>query len=67
MVTKTKHGGTRDGAGRPPLNGERGERFQVHLAPQVEKFLRDLGGGSLSQGITIAATVAHKKSFRPKP
>lgn len=47
------------GAGRPPINGERGERFQVHLPPTIEAALRALGDGSLSQGIVRAAQRAN--------
>lgn len=44
------------GRGRPPLSasGESGERYQVHLPPSVADKLRELGDGSLSQGIIKA-------------
>jgi hypothetical protein len=47
--------------GRPPLHGKAGVRFQIHITVDVERFLRKLGEGSLSAGITRAAEL-HKKS-----
>lgn len=44
------------GRGRPPLSGETGQRYQVHLPPTVAEKLRALGEGSLSQGIIRAAS-----------
>jgi hypothetical protein len=44
------------GRGRPPLSGETGQRYQVHLPPTVAEKLRVLGEGSLSQGIIRAAS-----------
>jgi len=41
--------------GRPPLSGETGQRYQVHLPPTVADKLRQYGDGSLSQGIVRAA------------
>lgn len=41
--------------GRPPLSGETGQRYQVHLPPSVAEKLRKYGDGSLSQGIVRAA------------
>lgn len=41
--------------GRPPIDGETGQRYQVYLLPSVAEKLRTLGGGSLSQGIVLAA------------
>lgn len=41
--------------GRPPLAGEAGQRYQVHLPPSVAEKLRRYGDGSLSQGIVRAA------------
>jgi hypothetical protein len=38
--------------GRPPLiEGEPGQRYQVHLPPSIAERLRAVGGGSLSRGI----------------
>lgn len=48
--------------GRPPLSGEAGQRYQVHLPPAVAEKLRTYGDGSLSQGIVRAA-----KRIRSKP
>jgi hypothetical protein len=44
--------------GRPPLHGRAGTRYQVHLTPDVERYLRALGEGSLSAGIRQAAIAA---------
>lgn len=41
--------------GRPPIDGETGQRYQVYLVPSVAGKLRKLGDGSLSQGIVLAA------------
>lgn len=41
--------------GRPPISGETGQRYQVHLPPTVAEKLRKHGDGSLSQGIVRAA------------
>ena len=41
--------------GRPPIAGEAGQRYQVHLPPSVAEKLRRYGEGSLSQGIVRAA------------
>lgn len=41
--------------GRPPISGESGQRYQVHLPPSVADKLRQYGEGSLSQGIVKAA------------
>ncbi len=41
--------------GRPPLSGEPGQRYQVHLPPSIAERLRKYGNGSLSQGIIKAA------------
>lgn len=45
------------GRGRPPLSpsGESGQRYQVTIPPTVADKLRDVGQGSLSQGIVRAA------------
>ncbi len=37
--------------GRPPIDGVRGARYQVHLPVRVADWIRALGTGSLSQGI----------------
>lgn len=44
------------GRGRPPISGETGQRYQVHLPPTVADKLRKHGNGSLSQGIVKAAS-----------
>lgn len=48
--------------GRPPLSGEAGQRYQVHLPPGVAEKLRAYGDGSISQGIVRAS-----KRIRSKP
>ena len=48
--------------GRPPLAGEAGQRYQVHLPPTVAEKLREHGDGSLSQGIVRAAKKIRSKS-----
>jgi hypothetical protein len=49
--------------GRPPIYGARGQRYQVHLPPELAVKLRAIGEGSLSQGIVRAYAIA---SFRAK-
>lgn len=46
---------TKRSRGRPPLAGEAGRRYQVHLPPSVAEKLRAYGAGSISQGIVCAA------------
>lgn len=48
--------------GRPPISGETGERFQVHLPPRVAEKLRAYGDGSISQGIVRAAKRIRSKT-----
>jgi hypothetical protein len=52
------------GPGRPKMHVEPVERSQVSLPVSVDKDLRELGGGSLSTGISRAAFARPKK--RPK-
>lgn len=52
---KPKHGGTRENAGRPTLDGEPGsKRYNVTLNEKVAGKATLLGGGNLSAGIRIA-------------
>jgi hypothetical protein len=51
--------------GRPPLSGESGQRYQVHLPPSVADKLREYGDGSLSQGIVRAARLVCAMTVTP--
>lgn len=62
MTTETKRGGARPGAGRPPAEHPR-DRYQVRLKPETVAKLREIGGGSLSDGIeTLTATTPRKSA-----
>ena len=55
------------GRGRPPISGEAGQRFQVHLPPRVATIMKKRGKGSLSAGIRWTPTVLrelHKEEIR---
>jgi len=50
-----KHGGARQGAGKPALYGKPMIRKNVMLDPETIEILKALGGGNLSEGIRKAA------------
>ena len=52
---QSKHGGKRQGAGKPALYGVAMKRYNVMLDPETVKVLKELGGGNLSEGIRKAA------------
>lgn len=47
--------------GRPPLGGERRERYNVTLEPTLADWLEQLGGNNRSAGIERAAKAAGYK------
>jgi hypothetical protein len=53
MILRDKdgRGGKREGAGRPPLLGERLERVMVRLTPAMIERLKRLGNGNVSAGL----------------
>jgi hypothetical protein len=53
-MSETNHGGSRKGAGRPPLADVPGTRKNVYLLPSEIAYLKKLGNGSLTAGIKKA-------------
>jgi hypothetical protein len=47
----SKHGGRREGAGRPPLGPAKLLRVDVRLSTDDIAYLRSLGAGNLSAGV----------------
>lgn len=62
----TTHGGKREGAGRPHLDGsppgkgKRTPQYSVTLPESVAAYLILIGNGNLSAGVRVAAE-AHKE------
>lgn len=62
-----QHGGAGRGQGRKPADGkrgERGERYNVTLDADSVEILRGYGGGELSLGIRLAATLVEREVGR---
>jgi len=59
-----KIGGAGRGQGRKPADGKRGERFNVTLDADSVEILRGYGGGELSRGIRLAATLVEREVGR---
>ena len=51
MSSQNKHGGTREGAGKPALYGKAMKRVNVMLDPETIEFYTKQGKGNLSEGI----------------
>lgn len=57
-MTEKTHGGRREGAGRPALEGAR--RVNVILPADTIEQARKLGAGNLSLGLRLAVKTATK-------
>ena len=52
MAMNTKrHGGRREGAGRPPLHDEPIKNRIVGLTDEQDAHLREIGGGNRNEGV----------------
>ena len=49
-----KHGGKREGAGKPALYGERMVRAEILIPQEAKNFFISLGEGNLSAGVRLA-------------
>ena len=49
-----KHGGKREGAGKPALYGERMVRAEILIPQEAKEFFISLGEGNLSAGVRMA-------------
>ena len=67
MSSQNKHGGARQGAGKPALYGKPMIRKNVMLDPETIEIFKALGGGNLSEGIRKAAEQSVKRTAGQSP
>ena len=56
---------TRQPPGRPPIHGERGKTFTIYVPPSIAEELI-AAGGTISNGVMLAAAALRKKKGRGK-
>ena len=62
-----KHGGKREGAGKPALYGERMVRAEILIPREAKEFFISLGEGNLSAGVRMAWRSLTKRAADASP